>query len=126
MVAAAVVLWRWLPDSPPQLKISYRTQLTAVAHVARREPILRWRAAVGFCAFAAFTCFWTTVTFLLAGHYHYNQLQIGLFALLGVGGAFTAVAAGRFLDHAPACAGPPPSPSPPSCWPRSGPLSGRH
>lgn len=101
MVAAAAALQRWLPDSPRELSIRYRDQLWGVIHIARSEPVLRWRAAIGACAFAAFGCFWTTVTFLLAGHYHMSQLEIGLFGMLGVAGALAAATSGRVLNSRP-------------------------
>lgn len=55
---------------------------------------------VGAAQFAAFSCFWTTVTFLLSGPpYHFPQADIGLFALVGAAGAVCAMAGGRLLDR---------------------------
>jgi hypothetical protein len=70
-----------------------------VLATARSEPVLRWRSLTGAAVFAAFGCFWTTVTFLLSGpEYGFSQLGIGLFALVGAAGAATASFGGRFLD----------------------------
>jgi predicted MFS family arabinose efflux permease len=63
--------------------------------------VLRWRALGGGCAFGACGCFWTTVTILLAPRYQLSHLQIGLFALLGVAGAASAILAGRCLAARP-------------------------
>jgi MFS family permease len=55
---------------------------------------------IGATQFAAFSCFWTTVTFLLAGPpFHYTQAEIGLFALVGAAGAGCVLAGGRLLDR---------------------------
>lgn len=97
MIATAAVLYRRLPASPPELPLGYRAQLWGVLRTASAQPVLRWRALGGGCAFGAFGCFWTTVTFLLARRYQLTQLQIGLFALLGVAGAASAILAGRCL-----------------------------
>ncbi|WP_165978397.1 MFS transporter [Actinomadura darangshiensis] len=101
MTATAMILHRRLPASPRELSLSYPAQLRGVLHTTRAQPVLRWRAVNGGCAFGAFGCFWTTVTFLLAGHYQLTQLQIGAFALLGAAGAAGAVLAGRALGTRP-------------------------
>ncbi len=102
MALTALTLRRALPDHPRQLDISYREQLRGVLDVARAEPALRWRSLIAACGFGSFACFWTTVTFLLAGPgYGFSQLDIGLFALVGAAGALTSLAAGRVLDRRP-------------------------
>src|SRR5216683_485224 len=99
MVAMAAILYRSLPRSPRDLRIGYGAQLRGVLDAALRMPALRWRSVIGGCSFAAFSCFWTTVTFLLTGpSYHFSQLEIGLFALVGAAGAATAAFGGRLLD----------------------------
>jgi predicted MFS family arabinose efflux permease len=98
----AIVLRRVLPDHGRQLAISYREQMRGVFDVARGEPVLRWRSLIAACGFGTFGCFWTTVTFLLAGPgFGFNELEIGLFALVGAAGATTAMMGGRFLDAKP-------------------------
>jgi predicted MFS family arabinose efflux permease len=103
MALTAVTLRRALPDHGPQLAIGYREQLRGVLDVARAEPVLRWRSLIAACGFGSFACFWTTVTFLLAGpEYNFSQLDIGLFALVGAAGAIASLAVGRALDRRPA------------------------
>jgi len=102
MALTAVTLRRALPDHGPQLTISYLRQLRGVLDIARTEPVLRWRSLIAACGFGSFACFWTTVTFLLAGpRYNFSQLDIGLFALVGAAGAVTSLAGGRALDKRP-------------------------
>jgi predicted MFS family arabinose efflux permease len=103
MAVTAVALRAALPGHGPQLSISYAAQLRGVLAAARAEPALRWRSLMAASGFGSFACFWTTVTFLLAGpRYGFSQLQIGLFALVGAAGAATAMASGRVLDARPA------------------------
>ncbi|HWG15770.1 MAG TPA: MFS transporter [Streptosporangiaceae bacterium] len=99
MALTTIALRLALPDHPRELAVSYREQMRGVLSVARSEPVLRWRSVIGACTFAAFGCFWTTVTFLLSGpQYGFSQLGIGLFALVGAAGAVTAAFGGRLLD----------------------------
>lgn len=99
MALTTVSLFRALPNHPRELTVGYAEQMRGVLAVARDQPALRWRSLIGACGFAAFGCFWTTVTFLLAGPpYHFSALEIGLFALAGVAGAVTASFGGRLLD----------------------------
>jgi predicted MFS family arabinose efflux permease len=99
MALTTVALRMSLPDHPRELAVTYREQMRGVLAVARAEPVLRWRSLMGACGFAAFGCFWTTITFLLSGpKYGFSQLDIGLFALVGAAGAVTAALGGRLLD----------------------------
>lgn len=51
-----------------------------------RHPILAQSCLIGLFTSAAFTNFWTTLIFLLAGPpYHYNPFVIGLFGLIRIG-----------------------------------------
>lgn len=98
----AIALRRALPDHGKQLDIGYAQQMRGVFAVVRAEPALRWRSLIAACGFGTFGCFWTTITFLLSSpQYGFNQLEIGLFALVGAAGAVTAMAGGRQLDSKP-------------------------
>ena len=102
MMLTTVALRRALPDHPRQLDIRYSRQLAGVLAAVRSEPVLRWRSLLAACGFGAFSCFWTTVTFLLAGPgFGFSELEIGLFALVGAAGAVSAMTLGRVLDARP-------------------------
>ena len=102
MAATTVTLYRQLPDLPPEIKQSYRSQLRETRNVARTQPVLRWRSLIGACGFGSFAAFWTTVSFLLASpQYGFNQLEIGLFALAGAAGALVSAFGGRHIDAHP-------------------------
>jgi predicted MFS family arabinose efflux permease len=96
----AVVLARRLPGEHQRPRIGYGTLLRSAAHLLVTESLLRRRAFFGALGFAAFSVFWTTMAFLLAGSpYHYGDLTIGLFGLVGAGGALIANVAGRWADR---------------------------
>ncbi len=99
MVALAAVLWRELPEVPPRVELGYRALLASVVRIAREEPLVLRRGALGAIGFACFSVFWTSAAFVLAGApYHYGEGVIGLFGLVGVAGALMATFAGRLAD----------------------------
>jgi predicted MFS family arabinose efflux permease len=100
MVTLAVVLGRLLPEEKGRPRIGYGSLLRTTGKLLFTEPILRRRAWFGALGFACFSVFWTTMAFLLSGApYHYGDLTIGLFGLVGAGGALCATFAGRWADR---------------------------
>jgi predicted MFS family arabinose efflux permease len=96
----AVVLQRLLPHEVDRPRVRYTTLLGSAVHYFVTESLLRRRGLYGGLAFAAFSVFWTTMAFLLSGApYHYNDLTIGLFGLVGAAGALCANFAGRWADR---------------------------
>jgi predicted MFS family arabinose efflux permease len=96
----AVVLARLLPKEGKRPHIGYGTLLRSAFTLLVTERVLQRRIVFGALGFAAFSVFWTTMAFLLAGApYHYNDLTIGLFGLVGAGGALAANFAGRWADR---------------------------
>jgi predicted MFS family arabinose efflux permease len=100
VVALAIVLSRRLPKEIRPVTHSYPDLLRSVVALFRGEPVLRQRALYAALAFAAFSVFWTTVAFVLAGPpYHYSETVIGLFGIVGAAGAICANVAGRLADR---------------------------
>lgn len=100
VVGLAAVLAVALPREAPRPRLAYPALLRSIVTLWRAEPLLRRRAALGGLGFAAFSVFWTTMAFLLAGPpYHYSDTVIGLFGLVGAAGALCANAAGRLADR---------------------------
>lgn len=100
MVAAAIVLWRWLPYTEPKTDKSYGSLLRSVLDLVREEPVLRQRMAYGALGMASFTVLWTALTFLLVKPpFDYSEGAIGLVGLAGLAGALAAQGAGRLVDR---------------------------
>jgi predicted MFS family arabinose efflux permease len=99
-IAMAVVLGRKLPPEGDRPRMGYASLLGTAAKLMATETLLRRRAVFGALGFAAFSVFWTTMAFVLAGPpYHYGDITIGLFGLVGAGGALCANFAGRWADR---------------------------
>ena len=100
-VALGLALKGLLPKSQPEgLGVSYIGLLLSIGGLLRDEPVLRQSCLFGATGFAAFSTFWTTLAFHLAGPpFQYGSGFIGLFGLVGVVGALAAPLAGRFADR---------------------------
>jgi predicted MFS family arabinose efflux permease len=100
MLVLAGTLLRVLPGEDDRPAIRYAELLGSVVHLMRTERVLRLRSVLGALAFATFNVMWTSIAFLLAASpYHYSQAVIGLFGLLGAGGALAASFSGRLADR---------------------------
>jgi predicted MFS family arabinose efflux permease len=100
MAIMALIVRRMLPAGSREVGIGFVPQIRAVWRLALAEPVLRWRSLIGAAQFAAFSSFWTTVTFLLSGQpFGYAEVKIGLFALVGAAGAGCVLAGRRLLDR---------------------------
>lgn len=99
-VVMAFLLQRAIPNLPPKTRLAYPALIASVATVVARERAVRWTMMLAATGFAAFTMFWTALTFLLSGApFHYPAPVIGLFGLAGLAGAVTAQRAGRLHDR---------------------------
>ncbi|MGA2835015.1 MAG: MFS transporter [Acidimicrobiales bacterium] len=99
-VVMAVVLGRVLPEEKERPAIRYTALLRSTVNLMTTESVLRRRALFGALGFAAFSVYWTTMAFVLAGSpYHYGAATIGLFGLVGAAGALCANLAGRWADR---------------------------
>lgn len=99
-VLLAVLLHRALPPLAPKTRMSYPRLIASVAQVVAQERTVRWTLVLGALGFAAFTMFWTALTFLLsAPPFGYPVSVIGLFGLAGLAGAVAAQRSGRLHDR---------------------------
>lgn len=100
IVGLSLLLWRQLPAEHERPRVRYGTLLRTTVTFFMTEPFLRRRSLLGALGFGVFSIFWTTMAFLLSGApYHYNDLTIGLFGLVGAAGALCANFAGRWADR---------------------------
>lgn len=85
------LLWLFMPDYPSSNPsgLNYFRMLYSILQLYRRYAVLVHAGAVSFCNSAAFTSYWTTLTFLISSPpYEYDSVVIGLFALIGICGMF--------------------------------------
>ncbi|CDG84846.1 MFS transporter [Janthinobacterium agaricidamnosum] len=100
VAALLAILRNILPDEAPRGKLQYAKLMASLAGIIRQEPLLRQRALFAGLGLGTFSVFWTGLTFLLSGApYHYSEMQIGFFGLVGATGAFAANTAGRMADR---------------------------
>ena len=100
MAVLALVLRTTLPTRRPRTDVPYAELLRSTARLVRQHPALRRRALYQATMFGAFSAFWTTISYVLtSAPFHYNQLGVGLFALVGAGGVLVAPLAGRWADR---------------------------
>ncbi|WP_279579085.1 MFS transporter [Fodinicola feengrottensis] len=100
MAVLAVALRFALPRRAPSTTVAYGALLRSTVRLARTHPELRRRALYQAAMFGAFSAFWTTVSYVLTSPpFGYSQLGVGLFALVGAGGALAAPLAGRWADR---------------------------
>jgi predicted MFS family arabinose efflux permease len=102
MTFLGFTLFRLLPERVPSSDhpVAYRHLLLSMLGLIVSTPLLRRRAIYQAFLFGAFCLFWTATPLLLAGPlYNLSQIQIAIFALVGVAGAVSAPFAGRAADR---------------------------
>ncbi|WP_260703466.1 MFS transporter [Edaphobacter flagellatus] len=92
------LLWRVMPKLPPKQKLSYGDAMRSLWTLFKTQPLLRESGTVGGLVFASFSCFWTTLVFVLESHYHLGAGVAGTFGLVGAAGALVAPVAGKLAD----------------------------
>jgi predicted MFS family arabinose efflux permease len=96
------LLWRVMPKLPPKQALGYGEAMRSLWMLVRTQPLLRESCAMGALVFASFSCFWTTLAFLLDSHYGLGAGVAGTFGIVGAAGALAAPIAGRISDkHGP-------------------------
>lgn len=100
MILLAFFLAFRLPKSPSATTAGYGDLFRSMASLIKDLPLLREAALNGGMMFAAFSVFWTTLSFLLAEpRFGLGPDAAGLFGLIGVVGAMAAPVAGRMADR---------------------------
>jgi predicted MFS family arabinose efflux permease len=95
----APLLWRRMPPLPPKQAMTYPAAIRSLWTLVRTQPELRESCVIGALIFASFSCFWTTLAFLLASRYGLGAGVAGTFGLVGAAGALVAPLAGRMSDR---------------------------
>lgn len=92
------LLWKVMPKLPPKEKLRYADAMKSLWTLFRTQPLLRESSVLGALVFASFSCFWTTLAFVLYSHYGLGAGVAGTFGLVGAAGAMIASVAGRLAD----------------------------
>jgi predicted MFS family arabinose efflux permease len=92
------LLWRKMPKLPPKQKLGYADAMKSLWTLYRTQPLLRESSELGALVFASFSCFWTTLAFMLYSHYGLGAGVAGTFGVVGAAGAMVAPIAGRMSD----------------------------
>ena len=104
VVAAAMnaafvpMIFRTMPKLLPKQELRYSDAMRSLWTLLRTQPVLREASTMGALVFASFSCFWTTLAFLLDRHYGLGAGIAGTFGLVGAAGALVAPLAGRLSD----------------------------
>ena len=93
------LLWRMMPKLPPKQRLDYTSAMRSLWTLFRTQPLLRESCVLGALVFASFSCFWTTLAFLLDSHYRLGAGVAGSFGVVGAAGAMVAPIAGRLADR---------------------------
>jgi len=100
MLLMAVLLRLKLPALRTTAGLRYPALLRSTLALFAREPVLRWRGALGALTFAGFSVLWTALAFLMSGPaYGWQESAIGLLGLVGAAGSLSASLAGRLADR---------------------------
>lgn len=105
LVAAAMnaaflpFIYRVMPRMRPRESLTYAETMRSLWTLFRTEPLLREAGVMGGLVFASFSCFWTTLVFLLQSHYGMGPGVAGTFGVVGAAGAMVAPFAGRISDR---------------------------
>jgi predicted MFS family arabinose efflux permease len=95
----APLIRRFMPELPPKQTITYPDAMRSLWTLFRSQPLLRESCVLGALIFASFSCFWTTLAFVLFSHYGLGPGIAGSFGLVGAAGALIAPIAGKFADR---------------------------
>ncbi|WP_158944703.1 MFS transporter [Granulicella sp. S190] len=87
-----------MPKLPPKERLLYSDAMKSLWTLFRTQPLLRESSIIGALAFASFSCFWTTLAFVLHSHYGLGAGVAGTFGVVGAAGALVAPLAGRLSD----------------------------
>jgi predicted MFS family arabinose efflux permease len=97
--AFLLLVGRVMPKLPPKENLRYADAMRSLWTLFRTQPLLRESSLIGALVFASFSCFWTTLAFLLGSHYGLGAGVAGTFGLVGAAGAMVAPLAGRWADR---------------------------
>jgi predicted MFS family arabinose efflux permease len=97
-LAFVPIMYRAMPRMEPRVSLSYRQAMRSLWTLFRTEPLLREAGVLGALTFGSFSCFWTTLAYMLDSHYGMGPGVAGTFGVVGAAGALIAPFAGWLAD----------------------------
>jgi predicted MFS family arabinose efflux permease len=97
-LAFVPVMGKVMPKMPPRESLPYVQTMRSLWTLFRCEPLLREASVIGALTFASFSCFWTTLAYMLNAHYGLGPGVAGTFGIVGAAGAMVAPFAGWLAD----------------------------
>ncbi len=92
------IMMRAMPRMEPKQTLTYKATMKSLWTLFTGEPLLREAGVLGALTFGSFSCFWTTLAFLLHSHYGMGPGVAGTFGVVGAAGALIAPVAGKLSD----------------------------
>lgn len=100
MALLAFLVWKMIPGEEPAFKGSYRKLMQSLFELFKEQPVVRESALIGASLFGAISAFWATMAFFLEKPpFGYSLTVIGLFGIIGAGGALISPFIGRVSDR---------------------------
>lgn len=99
MMIMAGMIWKFVPDEKPKFHGSYGRLMQSLWKLFKTQPVIRESAWIGAWLFGAISAFWATMAFFLEKPpFHYSLSLIGLFGIIGAGGALISPFVGKVTD----------------------------
>lgn len=99
MVLLTILVYKMIPGEEPAFKGSYKELMKSLFQLFKEQPVIRESALIGASLFGAISAFWSTMAFFLEKRpFQYSLTVIGLFGIIGAGGALISPFIGRISD----------------------------
>lgn len=99
MLVMAFWVYQLIPKEHPGFSGSYSQLMASLLQLLRTQKLVRESAWIGACSFGAISAFWSTMAFFLEKPpFSYPVSVIGLFGIVGLGGAIVSPFVGTIND----------------------------
>ena len=100
MIIMTILISAYIPGEQPAFRGNYWQLMRSLFRLFREQPVIRESAWIGACLFGAISAFWATMAFFLEKPpFAYSLLLIGLFGIIGAGGALISPYVGKITDR---------------------------
>lgn len=100
MVIMTALIWKYIPSEKPGFTGPYGQLMRSLFDLFKTQPVIRESAWIGACLFGSISAFWATMAFFLEDPpFYYSLSLIGLFGIIGAGGALISPYVGKVTDR---------------------------